>query len=77
MFCSFAKLNPKSTRLFASENFFISVLFLHLILGKVTKFLVEKLSSSEVISQNPDGGCGKHPPTLLIAFRVKSQRKQK
>ena len=38
---------------------------LHLILGKVTKFLVEKLSTSEVISQKPHGGRGwggKQPP---------------
>ena len=41
---------------------------LHLKLGKVTKFLVEKLSTSEVISQKPHGGGGKHPPS---AFRVK------
>ena len=42
-----------------------------LILGKVTKFLVEKLSTSEVISQKPHGGGGKHPPS---AFRVKGNR---
>ena len=35
--------------------------------GKITKFLVEKLSTSEVISQKPHGG-GKHPSS---AFRVK------
>ena len=29
---------------------------------KVTKFLAEKLSISEVISQKPEWGCGKHPP---------------
>ena len=34
---------------------------LHLISGKVRKFLVEKLFTSEVISQKPHGG-GKHPP---------------
>ena len=38
-------------------------LILHLILGKVTKFLVEKLSTSEVISQKPHGGW-KSPPVL-------------
>ena len=43
-------------------------LILHLILGKVTKFLVEKLSTSEVISQKPHERGGKHPPS---AFRVK------
>ena len=38
-------------------------LILHLILGKAAKFLVEKLSTSEVISQKPHGGGGgKHPP---------------
>ena len=42
-------------------------LILHLILDKAAKFLVEKLSTSEVISQKPHGG-GKHPPS---AFRVK------
>ena len=31
-------------------------LILHLILGKTAKFLVEKLSTSEVISQKPHGG---------------------
>ena len=48
--------------------------------GKVTKFPVEKLSTSEVISQNLMAG-GKHPPPpphpLLRAFRVQSERKQK
>ena len=39
-------------------------IILHLILGKVTKFLVEKLSTSEVISQKPHGG-EKYPPVLL------------
>ena len=42
-------------------------LILHLILGKVRKFLAEKLSTSEVISQKPHGGGGggKHPPVLF------------
>ena len=40
-----------------SKKFYFS-LILHLILGKVTKFLVEKLSISEVISQKPHGGGG-------------------
>ena len=51
------------------NNFF---LILHLISGKVTKFLVEKLLTSEVINQKPHeggGGGGKHP--LPSAFRVK------
>ena len=44
------------------------VLILHLILGKVTKFLVKELSTSEVISLKPQGrrggrgGGGKHTP---------------
>ena len=42
-------------------------LILHLILDKAAKFLVEKLSTSEVISQKPHGGW-KHPPPS--AFRV-------
>ena len=37
-------------------------LILHLILDKAAKFLVEKLSTSEVISQKPHRGGGKHPP---------------
>ena len=38
-------------------------------MDKAAKFLVEKLSTSEVISQKPHGGGGgKHPPS---AFRVK------
>ena len=48
------------------KNYFF--LILHLILGKVTKFLVEKLSTSEVISQKPHGGGGgrwKTPAVLL------------
>ena len=43
-------------------------LILHLILDKAAKILVEKLSTSEVISQKPHGGW-KTPPS---AFRVKS-----
>ena len=43
-------------------------LILHLVLGKFTEFLVEKFSTSEVISQKPQGERGKH---LLGAFRVK------
>ena len=47
------------------ENFlFVSIL--HLILGKVTKFLMGKLSTSEVISRKPHGGEGwKTPPCAL------------
>ena len=48
-----------------SKNFYF-VLILHLILGKVTKFPMEKLSTSEVISKRPHGGeGGKHPPVPL------------
>ena len=47
-------------------NFF---LIMHLILGKVTKFLVGKLSTSEVISQKPHGGVENTPSPS--AFRVK------
>ena len=43
------------------ENFYF-VLILHLMLGKVTEFLVEVLSTSEVISQKP--------PPSPSAFRV-------
>ena len=35
---------------------FCNLLVLHLIFGKVTKFLVEKFSILEVISQKPHGG---------------------
>ena len=48
-------------------------LILHLISGKVTKFVVEKLSTSEVISQKPDGGWKTPPPPS--AFRVKKENK--
>ena len=52
---------------------FIFFLILHLILGKVTKFLVEKLSTSEVISQKPHRGGGvENTPS---AFRVKIRSK--
>ena len=44
------------------ENFYF-FLILHLILGKVTKFLVEKLSTSEIISQKSHrGGVENTPP---------------
>ena len=46
-----------------------------MILDKAAKFLVEKFSTSEVISQKPHGGGGgKHPPPS--AFRVKVTDKQ-
>ena len=44
------------------KNLFFPIL--HLILGKLTKFLVEKLSTSEVISKNLTGS-GKHSQVLL------------
>ena len=50
---------------------FLFVPILHLILGKVTKFLVKKLSTSVVSAKNLTGGGGggawKTPPS---AFRV-------
>ena len=46
-------------RKFQKKLFF---LILNLILGKVTKFLVEKLSTSEVISQEPHGVWKTPPP---------------
>ena len=49
---------------------FYSFLILHLILDKSAKFLVEKLSTSEVISQKPHGQW-KTPPPPPSAFRVK------
>ena len=58
----------------ANFEIFYFVLILHLISGEVTKFPVEKLSISEVISKKPHGG-GKHPlppPPPPSAFRVKS-----
>ena len=46
-------------------------LILHLILGKAAKFLVEKLSTSEVISQKPHGGGGgKHPPSVVLGLKL-------
>ena len=51
------------------SKIFYFVLILHLILGNVTKFLVEKLSTSEGISQKPYRGW-KTPPS---AFRVKNR----
>ena len=50
----------------SKKNLFF--LILHLILGKAAKFVVEKLSTSEVISQKPHGG-GKHPPPVLLGLR--------
>ena len=44
-----------------SKKFYF-FLILHLILGKAAKFLVEKLSTSDVISQKPHGGWKTPPP---------------
>ena len=44
-----------------SKKFYF-FLILHLILGKVTKFLVEKLSTSEDISQKAHGGGVENTP---------------
>ena len=53
----------------ANVEKFYFVLILHLISEKVTKFLVEKLSTSEVISQKPHQGV--ENTALPSAFRVK------
>ena len=50
------------------SKMFYFVLILHLILGKFTKFLVEKLSTSEDISQKSHRGGGVEIPPS--AFRV-------
>ena len=55
----------------ANFEIILFFLILHLILGKVTKFLMEKLSTSEVISQKTSrrrGGGNTPPPPS--AFRV-------
>ena len=46
-------------------------LILHLILGKVSKLLVEKTSTSEVVSQKPLGGGGGGGVAPLSALGVK------
>ena len=46
-------------------DFLYFVLILHLILGKVTKFLVKKLSTSDVISQKTSQGW-KTPSSLPV-----------
>ena len=45
--------NPRSR-----YRFFLFFLILHLILGKFTKFIVGKLSTSEITRQKPHGGGG-------------------
>ena len=49
-------------------NFFL-VLILHLILGKVTRFLLEKLSTSEVISKKPHPGGGDGTPPVPLGLK--------
>ena len=49
------------------QKFIIFFPILHLMLGKVTKLLVEKLSTSEVISQKPHGGSG-NPPSVPLGL---------
>ena len=53
-------------RLFLPCPFTKYVLTLHLISGEVGKFPVEKLSTSEVISQKPRGG--QHPPQVPLGL---------
>ena len=61
-FLAFFTIRARSPNMAMSRNprgkFKKKLLFLilHVILGKVTKFLVEKLSTSEVFSQKPHGG---------------------
>ena len=50
------------------ETFYF-VLILHLILGKVTKFLVEKLSTAKVISRNLTGGRKQPPRPVPLGFK--------
>ena len=46
-------------------------LILHLILDKAAKFLVEKLSASEVISQKPHWRVENTPPPVLLGLNKK------
>ena len=50
--------------------FIYFVLILHLILGKITRFLVEKLSTSEVISKNLTGGGVKNTPQVPLGLNL-------
>ena len=47
---------------------FYFVPILHLILGKVTKFIVEKLSTSEISSKKPHGGVKQSVVMFAIQF---------
>ena len=49
------------------------VLILHLTLGKVIKFLLEKFSTSEVISQKPQMGGVWKPPVSLGLINTNSK----
>ena len=55
------------------SKLFYFVPILYLISGKVTKFLVEKLSISEVISQKPHGGEWKTPFLLPAPLGLKKK----
>ena len=61
--CPLSKYGHVTKQILKTFYFF---LLLHLILGQVTTFLVEKRSTSEVISQKPHGG-------WPSAFRVKQK----
>ena len=52
-------------------QFFYFVLILRLILGKLTKFLVEKLSTSEVMRQKPKRGVS---PTSAFGVKINNNR---
>ena len=67
LFCPLTKYGHVPWPKMQILKIFIFVLILHLILGKVTKFLVERLSTSEI--KKCQGG---HPPS---AFRVKREGK--
>ena len=54
------------------ENF-LFVLVLYFILGKVTKFVVAKLSTSEAENLTGGGGC-KHPPSTLGLNAMKKSK---
>ena len=49
---------------------------MHLILGKAAKFLVEKLSTSEVISQKPHGGKTPSPSAFTVKNKKVTGKKQ-
>ena len=53
----------------AISKIFYFVLILYLILGKVTKFLAEKLSNSEVVSQKPHRVMENTPHPVALGLR--------